>query len=91
MVDWSEMVIINASIPIIMIICGRWLWKSVPRKIRVWSGYRTKLSMKNMETWTYANTFMGKLWWYFGWLMLIGNSCLFHSLLWIGYSGNTIG
>ncbi len=29
------------------------------------------MSMKNMDTWSFANKFAGKLWWKIGWLTLI--------------------
>ena len=34
-------------------------------------GYRTKRSMKNMDTWKFAHEYCGKLWWKMGWITLI--------------------
>ena len=34
-------------------------------------GYRTKRSMKNIDTWKFAHEYCGKLWWKLGWIALI--------------------
>lgn len=47
------------------------MWQKCPGKINRVYGYRTKRSMKNMETWKFAHEHCGKLWWKIGWMMLV--------------------
>ena len=68
---WIFMFICNAVIPLTMIIFGRVMWKRAPKNINGIYGYRTKRSMKNMDTWNFAHEYCGKLWWRLGWIMLI--------------------
>jgi len=49
-----------------MIIAGRMMWKHCPKKINGVVGYRTKMSMINMDTWRFAHDHAGKLWWKVG-------------------------
>ncbi len=58
-------------IPVILIIAGRMMWKHCPKTINMAYGYRTKRSMKNMETWKFAHDYCGKLWWKLGFILLI--------------------
>ena len=48
--------------PLIMIIFGYLMWKHHPKKISLIFGYRTAHSMRNLETWNFANEYCGKLW-----------------------------
>lgn len=68
---WIFMFICNAIIPVMMIVFGRVMWKHPPKNINGIYGYRTKRSMKNMDTWNFAHEYCGKLWWRAGWIMLI--------------------
>lgn len=61
----------NLLIPALMIILGRWMHKNPPKKINSLCGYRTSMSMKNMDTWNFAHELCGRLWWKTGWLILI--------------------
>lgn len=61
----------NILIPALMIILGRWLRSNPPKQINSTFGYRTSMSMKNMDTWNFAHELCGKLWWKIGWLMLV--------------------
>ncbi len=47
------------------------MWKHCPKEINGLIGYRTKRSMKNEDTWKFANNFCGKLWWIMGWIILL--------------------
>lgn len=60
----------NLLIPVLMILLGQWMRKYPPKKINGVCGYRTSLSMKNMDTWNFAHELCGKLWWKTGWLIL---------------------
>ena len=68
---WLFLFVCNLLIPITMIITGYWMWKHCPRNINSVSGYRTKQSMKNIDTWKFAHDYAGKLWWKAGWILLI--------------------
>ena len=68
---WWYMFICNLLIPIILIVFGRVLWKHCPKKVNVFYGYRTNRSMKNVDTWRFANEYCGKLWWKIGWIILV--------------------
>ena len=68
---WIFMFFSNMLVPLVMIGAGRMMWKQCPEKINRVYGYRTKHSMKNMDTWKFAHEYCGKLWWKIGWIMLI--------------------
>lgn len=51
---WWSMLSCDCIIPIIMILYGRMMWKHYPKKINNYTGYRTKRSMKNADTWKFA-------------------------------------
>lgn len=46
------------------------MWKHCPKQINGVLGYRTKRSMKNMDTWKFAHDYCGRLWWKIGWIIL---------------------
>lgn len=68
---WWFMFICDLSIPVLMILAGRMMWKHPPKEINGFLGYRTARSMKNKETWRFAHDYCGRLWWKIGWAMLI--------------------
>ena len=80
---WWFMFICNLMIPLLMIFLGRWMWKHCPQSINWVLGYRSKRSMRNMDTWKFAHEYCGKLWWKLGWIVLIPTIVLqipfFHS------------
>ncbi|MEE1315307.1 MAG: SdpI family protein [Faecalimonas sp.] len=86
---WWFMLICDSLTPLIMILCGRGMWKHCPQKINSGYGYRTKMSMKNMDTWKFAHEYAGKLWWRVGWITLV-LSLLVHIPIY-GASEDTIG
>lgn len=68
---WVFMFVCSMMIPLLMIVFGRVMWKAPPKGINGVYGYRTKRSMKNMDTWRFAHEFCGRLWWTIGWIMLV--------------------
>jgi len=68
---WFFMLSTVLFIPAIMIICGRHFAKKAPDNINYLFGYRTNLSMKNEETWEFAHKYIGKIWYKWGWLLLM--------------------
>ena len=81
--------ICDCFIPTIMIIAGRAMWKHCPKKINGIVGYRTKMSMINMDTWRFAHDHAGKLWCKVG-ISLLGPTMLIH-IPFYGASDDTIG
>ena len=56
-------------VPVMLLVFGRMMWKHCPKESAVF-GYRTRRSTRNAETWQFANTYIGKLWWILGWIVL---------------------
>ena len=52
----------NLIIPIIMIIFGVISIRDVPKNINTFAGYRTERSMKNIDTWRFANRKRRGIW-----------------------------
>lgn len=65
------MLIFSLLIPAIMILFGRAFIKAAPKDINPVFGYRTTMSMKNQDTWTFAHRYCGRLWLYAGLIMLV--------------------
>ena len=86
---WWFILICDCLIPAIMIIAGRMMWKHCPKKINGVVGYRTKMSMINIDTWRFAHDHAGKLWWKVG-IGLLGPTMLIH-IPFYGASDDTIG
>ncbi len=73
---WSVYIKQFLFVPAIAIFGGWFTQKHYPKKITIWAGYHTLLSMRNMDTWRFAHEYIGRLWWKIGWLMLIPNVLL---------------
>lgn len=71
---WWFMFVCDLLIPLILMIAGRMMWKHCPKKINDIYGYRTRRSKRNMETWKFAHDYCGRLWWKWGWTLLIISS-----------------
>ena len=65
-------VVVSFAVPLVFIVFG-WLFTHgrYPRKPNALCGYRTTRSMKNEETWRYAQEHWGRLSWRYGWVLLI--------------------
>ncbi len=68
---WWFIFVCDLLIPITMIIAGNMMWKHAPKKINGIIGYRTARSMKNIDTWKFAQAHCGRLWRKIGWVILI--------------------
>ncbi len=68
---WIGMFLTDLLIPVVMIVSGWAMWKHTPKRINPWKGYRTERSMKNEDTWKFAHDYCGKLWWKWGWIILL--------------------
>lgn len=67
---WWFMFVCNLLYSAAMIIGGWFMWKHCPSKINSVSGYRSRRSKLNMDTWRFAHENCGKRWWRIGWIML---------------------
>ncbi len=70
MTFWIFMLISVLLIPIIMIVFGRKFMKAAPKKINFLFGYRTAMSMKNEDTWSFAHKHFGRNWYIIGIVLL---------------------
>lgn len=67
---WWFVFICDLIIPITMIGLGKMMWKYGPKDINWVVGYRTARSMRNKDTWQFAQEYCGRLWWKIGWVLL---------------------
>ena len=67
---WFFMLIMDLLIPAVMIAFGRYFMKKAPGTINRVFGYRTSMSMKNMNTWKFAHRYCGKIWYVCGMILL---------------------
>ena len=56
------MFLCNLLMPLIMLIGGYCIYKNPPKEINGLVGYRTTMSKKNKDTWTFAHDYCGRLW-----------------------------
>ena len=68
---WYFILFCDLIVPIVMVVAGRIMWKHCPKDINVLLGYRTTRSMVNMDTWRFAHSYCGRLWWRVGLIMLV--------------------
>ena len=88
---WIFMLSADLLIPVTMVLFGHIYEKKPPQKPKskfAYSGYRTKMSMINIETWEYAHRFFGKLWFRFG--IVLGVTSIIVLLFVIGKDKDTI-
>ncbi len=67
---WMFMLAIVLMIPVIMALCGLLFLGNPPKSINSFVGYRTRMSMKNQDTWNFAHAYCGRLWRWVGLGML---------------------
>lgn len=85
---WIFMLLSDAIIPGIMIGFGWWFGAHPPKKINYFCGYRTKMAMKNQDTWDFAHRKSGEIWFRWGrWTLLT----LIPMLFALGKSPDVIG
>lgn len=68
---WWFMLACDLIVPGIMVLAGWMMWKHCPHDINVAYGYRTRRSIRNMDTWKFAHAHCGRLWWKLGLALLI--------------------
>ena len=68
--------IMTLVIPVSLIKLGK-MFKTVPlHNTNMTFGYKTDMSMKNTETWTFAQKYCGNLWYFGGYILLISTVIL---------------
>lgn len=67
---WIFMLAADLLIPLVMLGFGSYFLKKAPKKINVVFGYRTRMSMKNQDTWDFAHKYCGRLWLIWGLILL---------------------
>ncbi len=77
MVFWICMMLMLLVIPTTMIIIGKYFGKLAPKEINTRFGYRTPMSMKNSETWQFAQTYFAKVWHNIGRVLLLSVLLMF--------------
>ncbi len=68
---WIFMLVMDLLIPLTMLGFGRMFLKRSPKEINYVFGYRTNMSMKNMDTWDFAHRYCGKIWFWSGLVMTV--------------------
>lgn len=68
---WWLILICDMTIPVVMLLAGRMMRKHCPGEINGVIGYRTKRSMKNADTWSFAHEYCGGLWQRLGLIMIV--------------------
>ncbi len=86
---WWFMFFSDLLIPALMAGSGRMMYRHPPKSINGLVGYRTARSMKNLDTWKFAQDYCGRLWWKIGWRMAVP-SVLIHLPLY-GRSEELVG
>ncbi|MDD2971913.1 MAG: SdpI family protein [Lachnospiraceae bacterium] len=79
---WLFIFISDLPIPLLMMGFGRYFLKSAPGSINSVFGYRTSMSMKNKDTWMFAHSYCGRVWFQYGLILsvltIVGMICVIH-------------
>ena len=85
---WYFLFICSLLIPISLIVFGYLMWKKTPQEINYTYGYRTDKSMRNIDTWNYANKLCGKIMFIMGLIITIPTTIV--EVLYYGCENNTL-
>lgn len=72
---FAYLFICSLLVPLSMILLGNQYRKKPPLNRQGFSGYKTTMSRLNEDTWTYAHSFVGKLWIILGSILLLFTGC----------------
>lgn len=86
---WLFITVMDLIIPVFMIGLGILFVKRPPVKVNHWYGYRTRMSMKNRDTWDFAHRYAGKIWLITGWIILLVTIPVM--LMFLGKDPETVG
>lgn len=79
---WILMLLCNLILPLVFIGMGYKFTKDPPKTIDPMYGYRTVMSMKNQDTWEFAQEQYGRICYKIGWALL-PVTALFLFLMWM--------
>lgn len=68
---WVFMLLVSLLTPGLMLFAGWLMAKHPPQKVNGIVGYRTGMSMKNGDTWRFAQEFAGRFWMRWGAITLL--------------------
>lgn len=68
--------ICDLLVPLAMVGGGYFMWRHTPDEPDSLVGYRTIRSMQNRDTWRFANTYAGRLWFWVGLVTLIPSAAV---------------
>ena len=68
---WIFMLVVDLFIPLTMIGIGALFRIHPPQQINFLYGYRTAMSMKNTDTWLFANRYFARIWLWAGVVLLL--------------------
>lgn len=86
---WFFMLAMVLLIPLSMLFLGRYFIRHSPTKINYVFGYRTRMSMKNQDTWQFAHRHFGKTWYVCG--LVFTPLSVLGMLLVLGKDENAVG
>lgn len=67
---WIFMLSMDLLTPLVMLGFGKMFLGGNPKEINFVFGYRTSMSVKNKDTWQFAHSYCGKLWFRIGLILL---------------------
>ncbi len=77
---WISMLVVSMLMGVLTVIIGTLFLKKPPKKINGIYGYRTARSMKNLDTWQFAQKYCGKIFVKYGIIFTILSVILFVSI-----------
>ncbi|MCQ4726157.1 SdpI family protein [Anaerotignum faecicola] len=86
---WIFMLLMDLLIPFTMIGFGKRFMEKTPKKINAVFGYRTAMSMKNKDTWSFAHKYCGNIWYTCG--LIFVPVTIFVMALLLGKTEDTVG
>lgn len=67
---WIFMLSMDLLTPLVMLGFGKMFLSGNPKEINFAFGYRTSMSVKNKDTWQFAHSYCGRLWFRIGLILL---------------------
>lgn len=78
---WGIILVVVLVMSFTMIGFGLYFSVAGPKKINFVFGYRTPMSMKNLDTWKFGTAYAGKYMWRTGCVLLIGSLITLFSIM----------
>jgi len=79
--EWGIILLVVCIMAATMIGFGLYFYIAGPKKINYIFGYRTPMSMKNLDTWKFGNTYAGRLMWCTGAFLLVASLATLFALM----------